>query len=118
MHKGNDNTAFEALKNGEAQFAITDPGMVARDTAVGRIIAPLVTKVALWGLTKNPQGAIPSNAITYPKPSTAYQIVERFLQTRKITASITEMLPDQLVADADNVVKTYDLICVTEPERT
>jgi hypothetical protein len=118
---GNDDKAFEALLNAEFQFAITDPGMVTRDLLQGRIIAPLVTKAALWGLSKDAITDISSvtSIVTYPSPSTAYSLVKHWLQHIGNTGcSIAEKSIDSFVTDSDSIVANNQIVCVTEPERS
>src|SRR6267143_5681188 len=117
----NDDKAFEALLNAEYQFAITDPGMIINNIGSGRIIAPLVTKVAVWGLSKK-SIVIPSNlsaVVTYPKPSTAFEVVKHWLESKGLSEGIIKQLSaDEIVNQSDEIVRHYDLICVTEPERS
>lgn len=118
---GNDDKAFEALLGAEFQFAITDPGMVTRDLLQGRIIAPLVTRVALWGLSKTPitDFKTVTSIVTYPQPSTACSLVKHWLQNYGNTGcTVVEKSIDNFVTESDAIVANHEIICVTEPERS
>jgi ABC-type nitrate/sulfonate/bicarbonate transport system substrate-binding protein len=119
--QGGDDKAFEALLQTEYHFAITDPSMILNNLAEGRIIAPLVTKAALWGVSSEPilDRKQISSVATYAEPSTAFRLAQHWLSHNGNTsAKIVSCDTDAFVSDVDSLLDKHNLICVTEPERS
>ena len=82
---GNDDSAIRALVDGQSDFAITDPSMAIDYHNECLIISPLLSKAALWGISKSPIRRDHANRVipgqfkklaTYPSPSTAFRLME------------------------------------------
>jgi hypothetical protein len=129
--QGNDDKAFLAMKDNGFQFAITDPAMtfLFRDKiADGRIIAPLINKAALWGVSKKDLYMLTKNHIkilSYPEPSTGFMLVNKWLADNEITNySINDGINTSTTSNYEffeeilkkEVADCFDLICLTEPE--
>ena len=89
---GGDAQAFSALTSGSAQFAQGDPSFVAiaaENGWQGKVIAMAVDRVAIWGVTYDPDiepFSDPANfrdrkVATYPEPNTSY-VVQKELSLR------------------------------------
>ncbi len=99
---GNDDQVFAAVVSGSATFGIGDPVFTAiakeRRDIEGRVIATLVNKVALWGVTNRKdlteiKSYSQLNGLTvgtFPAPSTTYTIVKDIIQQHRLKTKIRE----------------------------
>ena len=122
LQKGNDDKAFNALLNGAVPFAITDPGMVV-DNDECFVIAPIVNKAALWGVSKNSDiitldKSKKYKVITYQKPSTAYLLVDRLKNNKELDMDIESFNDYKLFDEPNKIYDDFDITFLTEPERT
>ncbi len=88
---GGDAQAFSALTSGKADFAQGDPAFVAiahEQGWEGRVVAMAVDRVAIWGVTFDPNiepfddpiGFKGKTVATYPEPNTAYVVQKQLVQ--------------------------------------
>lgn len=122
-HLGNDDKALEFLLDGGCHLAITDPGIIFHNGKYNdkglKILAPLVNKVALWGIFTKDIGINEIKQITtYASPSTSYLLIEKWRTNNNIECTLKPKTVDDFILDSENIVSNSDLICVTEPERT
>jgi NitT/TauT family transport system substrate-binding protein len=98
---GNDDQVFATVARGDAQFGVGDPifTAISRQRGFdGIVVASIVDRVALWGVTKSQKNySVPSDftnaAIgTFPRPSTTYTLVKQMVEENKIPgAKIVEI---------------------------
>lgn len=86
---GNDDQVFAKVLRGDAQFGVGDPIFTAisrQQGADGIVVASIVDKVALWGVSKNsdsaPGGDFSGLRVgTFPRPSTTYTLLSDTIET-------------------------------------
>ncbi|MBL7661235.1 ABC transporter substrate-binding protein [bacterium] len=83
---GNDDQVFREVLKGKAMIGIGDPTFCARienQSQPVKVIATLVERAAMWGLTENPivrpiervEDLVHLRVGTYPQPSTSYALL-------------------------------------------
>jgi NitT/TauT family transport system substrate-binding protein len=122
-----DHRAWEEVRNGNAHFGLADPLMMLPDDSLkGKIIASIVAKVSMDGITRKPMA--PLKAITdlkglvvavYERPSSAFMIAQ-FMQCTVEAAggslTVAEMKPGNELSYLDD--GSVDIVFLTEPQAT
>jgi ABC-type nitrate/sulfonate/bicarbonate transport system substrate-binding protein len=104
MESYGDHSAWNKVKNGEAEFGVADPLVMVTDPDTkGRVVASILGKLSLDGLTRKPY--LPMNSISdlngktiavFERPSTSYMIAQKIakeLQSKGGNIKIREMKP-------------------------
>jgi NitT/TauT family transport system substrate-binding protein len=125
---GGDAQAFAALTSGQAQFAQGDPAFVAighQQGWEGRVIAMAVDRVAIWGITNNPNikpfdnpsGFRGYRVSTYPNPNTSYVVQKELAQRAGLDVGIdTKIVEVQFGAELAALKSgTVDIAQTIEP---
>ncbi len=101
VFSGNDDQVFATVARGAAQFGVGDPifTAVSRQRGFdGIVVATIVDRVALWGVTKTrKQYSVPADFTntavgTFPRPSTTYTLIKQMIEANNILgAKIVEV---------------------------
>lgn len=101
---GNDDQVFAAVASGSADFGVGDPAFAAianEKGGQGRVIATIVDRVAIWGVTKDSKIALihsPKQLAglrvgTFPSPSTNYTLMANLVRKNGLdTGSATTIV--------------------------
>lgn len=99
-YSGNDDQVFAQVLRGDAQFGVGDPIFTAvsrQQGADGVVVASVVDKVALWGVSKEPaltEMDFSNKKIgTFPSPSTAYTLLNDTLAAPSISNAKIVQIP-------------------------
>lgn len=93
VFSGNDNQVFATVARGDAQFGVGDPtfAAISRQRGFdGVVVASIVDRVALWGVTKSdrsfksPVDFARTTIGTFPRPSTTYTLVKQMIEKDRI----------------------------------
>lgn len=95
-YSGNDDQVFAKVLRGDAQFGVGDPIFTAisrQQGADGVVLASIVDRVALWGVSKSDapataaQGFAGKRIGTFPRPSTTYTLLNDTIATNNVRGS-------------------------------
>ncbi|SRR6266851_1514390 len=93
VFSGNDDQVFATVARGDAQFGVGDPifTAISRNRGFdGIVLASIVDRVALWGVTKSdkkyaaPTDFTSTKIGTFPRPSTTYTLVKEMIAENKL----------------------------------
>ena len=99
---GNDDQVFAKVLRGDAHFGIGDPIFTAvsrQRGADGLVIASIVDRVALWGVSKSDKKITNNSDFshlrigTFPSPSTTYTLLEDTLKSKDVIGASIVQIP-------------------------
>lgn len=130
VNSGGDDLVWKKITNNEAQFGVGDPTILftGKDSCKGKLIATLVPKVAIWGVTNKKIPKIKTieefegyNVAVFREPSTSYKFI-KYIDS--INAKKSSHRPLNVVEIDPNKVYNYikndsvDITMVVEPIAT
>ncbi|HEY4905448.1 MAG TPA: ABC transporter substrate-binding protein [Candidatus Sulfotelmatobacter sp.] len=123
VFSGNDDQVFATVARGDAQFGVGDPifTAISRNRGFdGIVVASIVDRVALWGVTKSDKKYAKATDFadtkigTFPRPSTTYTLVKEMIDQNKVRgATIVEAAIGNELALLES--GNADLVMLLEP---